>query len=436
MKIFLSLVSALIPILLMASCTNEVEKAVVDPEEIHDDDYYNTSTDTSVTGQAVNVTFCGADLGCKINVRTLNSLPVGSTFGVLISSSNPDPTIGGEGVRQVFSKVRTLIYSCPVTGLNMGTRYYFRSFLREGGSNGKIHLGRVFYFTTLTCTVQSLAPSALSYCTATVGGRSDVCLENSSFEGSFGILYTSRQTDRPNAAVDVFAEGTIVSDDAYRFEVKLSDLSPSQKYVFQAYLKVDTAYYYGPVQSFTTWNVNIVDNDLPVDLGLSVRWAARNVGANSASAAGGYFGYGDPTGEMTTSDYTKYPNSDIINNRLYDIARVNNGDGWQMPSFEQFEELVTKCDWRWMTYNGVQGYAVLSRSVRNAIFLPAGGCAKPDTREVIGADMADPIGYYWTGNITQFSRFSYSLKISSSERDYRNLDYTRAYGFMVRAVAE
>lgn len=60
MKIFLSLVSTLITMLLMASCTNEVEKAAVDPEEIYDDDYYNTTTDTSVTGKATNVTFCGS----------------------------------------------------------------------------------------------------------------------------------------------------------------------------------------------------------------------------------------------------------------------------------------------------------------------------------------------------------------------------------------
>lgn len=41
-----------------ASCTNEVKKAdSIDPAFVYDDDYFSSSTDTSVTGKSENVSF-------------------------------------------------------------------------------------------------------------------------------------------------------------------------------------------------------------------------------------------------------------------------------------------------------------------------------------------------------------------------------------------
>ncbi len=434
-SILLSLAS--LAALALAACTNSVEPAsTVDPKYNFDEEYFLTSTDTVVSGSVQNVTFSSASIGGKLNFKSTNKIPSGSTFGVLVSASSTEPTFGADGVLEFRCKTKSLIYSCQASGLQMGTTYYYRAYFKDG-NNARVRLGRVFAFTTEQCSVETLAPSAVGFCSATVQGRSSIKLNRSSFSGSFGVLYTGRQTDRPNAKVDKFAAGSVAAGDSVVFDVQLSALSPATKYVYQAYLKIDTTYYYGPVKSFTTNTLTISDSELPVDLGLSVRWASRNVGAENAALAGTYFPYGDPTGEMLSSDYNDYPNTDIIGSQEYDMATVNLGVGWQLPSQEQFKELVDDCDWMWTTFRNVQGYAVMSKVNRNAIFLPACGYTVPssDGRTLTGADISEPVGYYWSGNRANFARSAYSLSISISSVSCYNLG-DKTYGFPVRPVAE
>lgn len=430
---------ALSAAIMATACTNEVDNpnknTTVDPEYVYDDDYYTYSTDTCVTGKAESITYSTAILTGKLNLKTASSVPAGSQYGILVSASTDDPQIGGDGVKEIKSTTKVLIYKCQATGLAMGTTYYYRAYLREGGTR-KIHYGKVFAFVTEKCDVETLDASAVGFCSATVRGKSSIKLNQASFNGSFGVLFSSRQTDKPNAQVDKFISGKVAPNDSTTFEVQLSDLTPGNTYVYQAYLKIDTAYYYGTVKSVTTHSIVFSDSDLPVDLGLSVRWASRNIGAESAELAGTYFGYGDPTGEMTTSDYTQYPNQDICGTE-YDMASENWGVGWQLPSWEQVQELADNCDWLWTTFRDVKGYAILSRTREAAIFLPACGYAAPgeDGRTLIGEDMADPVGFYWTGNKTNYQRSAYSLKISSLEVDIYNLG-DKSHGFNVRAIAE
>ena len=79
----------------------------------------------------------------------------------------------------------------------------------------------------------------------------------------------------------------------------------------------------------------------------------------------------------------------------------------------------------------------MSRTNGKAIFLPAAGYAKPlddDGREIIGEGIAEPLGYFWTANLSSFSRFAYSLKINSKTIDIHKLDFDKSYGYMVRPV--
>lgn len=436
----------LAPLALLAgllACTNEVEKTdPISPENRYDEEYYGTSKDTSVTGASTNVTFCSATLAGKINnVASVQKLPSGSTFGVLISSSTSNPQYGGTGVTEVRSTKKALVYTCQATGLNMGTIYYYRSFYRDAKTR-IVYQGRVFAFQTETSSVTTLAPSKVGFISATVQGKSSVKINQSSFTGSYGVLFTDRQTDKPNAAVDKFYTGKVAANDSVVFEVNLEGLEPGKKYLYQAYLKIDTAYYYGSVMSFTTKSLTISDSDIPVDLGLSVRWGARNVGASSADLAGTYFPYGDPTGEMTSTDAKDYPNSDIVANSKYDMATVNLGVGWQLPTFEQFKELADECDWLWTTYKDAQGYAVMARDGSAAIFIPACGYANvpnsEGTREINGGqDIASPQGYYWTGNrSTVASSSAYALFFSAEKGANPYFTTYKYYGLPVRPVAE
>jgi hypothetical protein len=133
-----------------------------------------------------------------------------------------------------------------------------------------------------------------------------------------------------------------------------------------------------------------------VDLGLSVMWATRNVGATTEWYEGNYFACGETSGKSnytwstykwcngTSSSLTKYNNNSsygtVDNKRVLDpeddAAIANWGGKWRMPTKEEFEELKTNCTWEWTTNNGKNGYLVTSNKpgyTDRSIFLPAAG---------------------------------------------------------------
>ncbi len=126
-------------------------------------------------------------------------------------------------------------------------------------------------------------------------------------------------------------------------------------------------------------------NDVPnvngheyVDMGLSVRWATCNLGANSPSNYGKYYHWGivsESTGTYESWVYGKEINfgSDIGGKSSRDAATANWGKAWRMPTREEFEELIKECDWTWVNQDGHNGYLVKSRRNSNSIFLPAAG---------------------------------------------------------------
>ncbi len=136
-----------------------------------------------------------------------------------------------------------------------------------------------------------------------------------------------------------------------------------------------------------------------VDLGLSVKWATKNVGASSITDYGDFFAWAEtaPKDEYDWTTYkytepkstrmTKYCNSSLGAVRDYktmlepidDAATVNWGNQWRMPSLDEMNELLQNCKWIWYSnYNGsgINGYLVQSRVfgyTDKSIFLPAGG---------------------------------------------------------------
>lgn len=132
-----------------------------------------------------------------------------------------------------------------------------------------------------------------------------------------------------------------------------------------------------------------------VDLNLpsGVKWANMNLGADNPWQFGGYYAWGGVEAEVEYDDYSIYHMNGkyIIVNTDRDAAHVSWGEGWRMPKYSEFEELVDKCTWEWSEWNGVLGYKVTG-SNGNYIFLPAGGYK--DNNWGIGTD-----GFYWSGEL-------------------------------------
>ena len=178
-----------------------------------------------------------------------------------------------------------------------------------------------------------------------------------------------------------------------------------------------------------------------VDLGLNVCWAGWNVGASSPEDYGNYYAWGETT---TKSNYTEssyqYQNGSYINigsnisGTQYDVARVEWGGDWRMPTLGEMNELEERCTWTWTTYNGVEGYEVTGPN-GNSIFLPAAGYRSGTefNYQIYG----DPYGRYWTG--TSLGSFepseAFGLYLDNSGRNVSNYCY-RACGYTVRPVCD
>ncbi|MBR5574677.1 MAG: hypothetical protein IKW35_09345 [Paludibacteraceae bacterium] len=176
-----------------------------------------------------------------------------------------------------------------------------------------------------------------------------------------------------------------------------------------------------------------------VDLGLSVKWATCNVGANSPEEYGDCFAWGEtqPKETYDWSTYKWYNGSSgtqikYCTNRYFgnvdnktvleasdDAATANWGGAWRMPTKAEQDELCTECTWKRTTQNGVIGYKVTGAN-GNSIFLPVTGY---------------PLEYgnYWSSSLdTDYPDYAYRLFFDSSGRE-RTSNF-RCYGLYVRPV--
>ena len=155
--------------------------------------------------------------------------------------------------------------------------------------------------------------------------------------------------------------------------------------------------------------------ELAVDLGLSVKWANMNVGAESPEDYGNYYAWGETTTKSTydwstyfdTNDggntFTKYNNEGgkTVLDPEDDAAHVNWGGSWRMPTMAEWQELLDNCTWTWTRQNGINGCKVTSNKAGYTdkfIFLPAAGYSYEGDLYEVGS-----YGYYWSSSLNEFN---------------------------------
>jgi uncharacterized protein (TIGR02145 family) len=186
---------------------------------------------------------------------------------------------------------------------------------------------------------------------------------------------------------------------------------------------------------------------ISVDLGLSVRWATCNVGASRPEAPGCRYAWGetDPKSNYSWSNYkygsaynamTKYcDDSDygIVDNKSTleasdDVATKICGEGWRIPTQAEWEELLTKCTWKWVTnYDSsqVNGYTIIGTN-GDSIFLPVTGFCYADKMQQTNG------GFYWSSSLHTTPSDAYYVQFSSNSIAVSN--NFRFYGQAVRPV--
>ncbi|MGI6219651.1 MAG: hypothetical protein ACOYJE_07350 [Bacteroidaceae bacterium] len=176
-----------------------------------------------------------------------------------------------------------------------------------------------------------------------------------------------------------------------------------------------------------------------VDLGLSVRWANCNVGANAPYEAGGLYGWADPEGTAVTNQVhdstgnwtsTLYGGTDPLPDicrTLYDLPHMKMGGYWRLPTEAEAKELLERCAWRKETVQGTTGYRVTGPN-GNSIFLPMAGMRQGNERFMQGQR-----GYYWTGTREPGATGAVSLWVGTAGKGEISSDY-RYQGCSIRPV--
>ena len=158
-----------------------------------------------------------------------------------------------------------------------------------------------------------------------------------------------------------------------------------------------------------------------VDLGLSVKWADRNIGADSPGNPGIFFAWGEVEFkyDFTEVNYQWFkdnvysnPNGlSDISGSSYDPATKMLGEAWRMPTKSEIQELLDNCFWVWGTSGGAVGYKVTANN-GNSIFIPANGKDSESKKS---------IGVYWSSESPANDQsLAYSMNFS---KDKAALEY-------------
>lgn len=189
-----------------------------------------------------------------------------------------------------------------------------------------------------------------------------------------------------------------------------------------------------------------------VDLGLSVKWGDRNMGANAPEVFGDFYAWGEIE---TRSDYSlynyKYNASEYYESMTKycsfpefgevdyktsldsedDVAQVKLGKGWRMPTFAEIDELYNECTWEDVTLNGV-ACIKLTGPNGNSIHLPKTGYINALSSNADYVEAGER-GFYWCSDLEADRNIVYCIYVS---HDFGYCPMGRAYGLHVRPVKE
>lgn len=158
-----------------------------------------------------------------------------------------------------------------------------------------------------------------------------------------------------------------------------------------------------------------------VDLGLSVKWAAYNIGASSEKGYGGLYGWGDVDGTHREGEmlgdmqalqfYPSHPAPEEISGSQYDIASKHWGSSWRIPTVDEMLELIKSTTHKLETVEGVTGLRMTAAN-GNSIFLPASGGR-------VGQNVSNQnvMGGYWTSG-TQGSQINASSFVFGKDEQW------------------
>lgn len=345
---------------------------------------------TFYTGNVTNINCYSAKVSAQLIIESsavYNKLNYGICFG-----TTAEPT----ALQKATTKDSSGAYTVALKGLMGNTVYYYRPYAELDGA---MYYGPISSFRTLEDNVVETGEiDAWGFVKSkiTINGGAYSQLE-------LGVCY-STSTSTPTIEDNTRTTTDVDYDNCYTVNI----LSEYSTIYYRSYVMIDGSPHYGAVKQCSIMET-VVSTSGAVDLGLSVKWAAYNVGASSPGDYGNFYAWGklENKSPYNWSTYTDSPNRDGKSFTKYDVnkktqldleddvAHVIWGGTWRMPTADEIDELCTKCRWGWTTYGGHNGYIVVG-ATGNAIFLPAAGYKQDYSYGAAGVR-----GDYWSSSLNR-----------------------------------
>lgn len=206
---------------------------------------------------------------------------------------------------------------------------------------------------------------------------------------SLGVEFTPNTPDFNSSKTYSVRSKTGVTNGHFETVLSYGDagaLEPGTTYYYRAYAYMAGTKYNGEVRSFVTPDLQVSKTNL-VDLGVSVKWASNNMGANAPEIAGtalqqcyAFENFNNDRWDEVVSlecfDKPSYFPDNVdddnwLGTRDYDVVTRTMGSGYRIPTEDEWRELEERCYWKNGVYNGVKGFYISDREDgTNVIFLP------------------------------------------------------------------
>ncbi len=180
-----------------------------------------------------------------------------------------------------------------------------------------------------------------------------------------------------------------------------------------------------------------------VDLGLSVYWGSKNIGAKTEAEPGDKFAWG----EIKTKEEFRYDECETTEDSIADLKKegyvddrgvltaahdaaafnTNEGEGWRTPTVAEIKELMEKCTWKAEYIHDVKGYRITGPN-GNSIFLPV--CAQH--KHMHNGDWN--YGHYWSATAYNDEYTSSALYFDFTDDSIASRVH-RDYGLSIRPVS-
>ena len=271
-------------------------------------------------------------------------------------------------------------YILDITSIAPNEKVYCCGFfVRPDGSR---EISSCNNFTTLSNQPTLITNSAkeIRFYDAKVEGLVDI-LEVDKKSCKYGIMYSENE----EVSLSTIKKIEVAWNDVSNIisETTISGLKGGTKYYYRTYLCLnDSDYSYGDVKSFTTRGYD----EMAVDLGLSVKWASCNLGAQDSLETGDTYAWGHLKSfgtryNLSPEDYLYYSVADAkyidigdsISGTEYDVAHNKLGGKWRMPTKMEVEELMQECNYSTIPYKDARFWVKFEGNGNTMFFSPTAG---------------------------------------------------------------